>query len=364
MIFLFTSAFSVVDQENDAPVIRITQVDTSRFPQVTVYVTVTDAAGNPLAVNPAQLTVSENNKPVASESVSGAGKLQSLTTMLVMDVSGSMGKEGKLDAAKVAALDFIQKMRPGDQAGLISYNTQVRIIQPVTDDTEKLRDAVSSLEPGGDTSMYDALIEAEFLLEPLPGRKAIILLTDGLDNHSRYSASDVIDSIGPSGLSISTIGLGNASQDRSNQTALDEQALEYLAQNAGGGYSYVDDPQGLQALYLQIARTCQSEFAITFISKSKLRDGLNRTLAISFTPTGGVRSAAPITANYNPGGLIPEVANPGVWGLFIGLLALLLVLLAAPRLIPVIVHRIKDRAAIRRSAVGNLSRWNPSHELS
>jgi VWFA-related protein len=352
---LFTSAFAQSNQSTDNPIIRITQVDTSKFPTVTVYISVMDADGNPVGIDPNRLTVNENDTAMVPQQVTGSGDLQELITMLVMDVSGSMGTAGKLEAAKTAALEYIDQMRPNDKAGLISYNTQVKIIQPVTSDKSKLKDAVNILESGGDTSMYDALIQAEFALEPLSGRKAIILLTDGLDNHSRFTATDVLNTIGPSGLSISTIGLGNASQNRSNMTALDEKALNSLAENAGGSYSFVEDPQGLQSLYAQLEKALQSEFAITYTSPSKLRDGLNRILTVSLASIGSGGTSEKITAKYNPGGLIPEVANPRSWGLFIGLLALLLVLLAAPKLVPVLVLRWKKHALLNKSTKKKLS---------
>lgn len=347
-VFLLSAAFTQADQSNGNPIIRITQLDMSNFPTVTVYISVTDEEGNPVGIDPTRLTVHENDVPITPQQITGSGELQSLTTMLVMDISGSMGMAGKLEAAKASALKYIDQMRPHDQTGLISYNTQVKIVQPITDDRVKLVDAVNILEPGGDTSMYDALMQAEFALETISGRKAIILLTDGLDNHSRYTATDVLDSIGPSGLSISTIGLGNAAQNRGSMTALDEKTLEFLAENAGGSYSYVDDPQTLQILFTHLEKSLQSEFAITYTSPSKLRDGLDRMLSITLAPAGAVGSTEKITTEYNPGGLIPEVANPQSWGLFIGLLALLLILLAIPRLVPMLVLQSKKHSLLKK----------------
>lgn len=347
-VFLLSAAFTQADQSNGNPIIRITQLDMSNFPTVTVYISVTDEEGNPVGIDPTRLTVHENDVPITPQQITGSGELQSLTTMLIMDISGSMGMAGKLEAAKTSALKYIDQMRPHDQTGLISYNTQVKIVQPITDDRVKLVDAVNILEPGGDTSMYDALMQAEFALETISGRKAIILLTDGLDNHSRYTATDVLDSIGPSGLSISTIGLGNAAQNRGSMTALDEKTLEFLAENAGGSYSYVDDPQTLQILFTHLEKSLQSEFAITYTSPSKLRDGLDRMLSITLAPAGAVGSTEKITTEYNPGGLIPEVANPQSWGLFIGLLALLLILLAIPRLVPMLVLQSKKHSLLKK----------------
>ena len=64
----------------------------------------------------------------------GQGGVGPLTTMLVMDVSGSMDKNNKIDGAKAAAKAYVDQMRPGDQAGLMIYNTQVHYVQSLTDD--------------------------------------------------------------------------------------------------------------------------------------------------------------------------------------------------------------------------------------
>ncbi len=307
--------------------IRITQVDNSRFPQVTVYISVTNAAGEPVGIDPSTIQVFENGRPMQAVQIRGGGQgeVGRLTTMLVMDVSGSMEKNGKLDGAKAAARAYVEQMRPGDQAGLMAYNTQVSYVQPLTAEPGALIQAINALKPSGNTAMFDALIQAEEALKDVAGRKAIIVLTDGLDNRSRHKAQDVIAGIGPSGLSISTIGLGDPTT--SAQSGLDEAVLRSLAQQAGGVYSFASDPQALRALYQLYGRALQSEYAITYISPSTLRDGINRTLSVSL----GDRAVS-AQGKYNPGGVLPEVSQRS-WGLFGGLLAGLLALLIAPLLV-------------------------------
>lgn len=304
----------------DQPQIKITQVDNSKFPQVTVYVSVTNAAGEPVGVDPSTIQISENGQPMQQNSVAGGsqGGAGPLTTMLVMDVSGSMDKNGKIDGAKTAAKAYVDQMRPGDQAGLMVYNTQVNYVQQLTQDHAVLNQAIDSIKTGGDTAMYDALIAAEQALKDVTGRKAIIAVTDGLDNRSSSKATDVVAGVSQNSLSISTIGLGDATSKA--QTGLDETALKSLAQQAGGSYSLASDPQGLAALFQAYGRTLQSEYAITYTSPSKLRDGLNRSLDVTLTNGG----AAAGQARYNPGGVLPEVPSQS-WLLFVGVLVVLLV---------------------------------------
>ena len=312
--------------------IRITQVDNSNFPNVTVYVSVTNSAGEPVGVDPTSIQISENGEVLQPVDIRGGGEggADPLTTMLVIDISGSMDKNGKLDAAKEAAKTYVTQMRPGDQAGLITFDTQTYYVQPVTTDTVALINAIDSLVTGGDTSMFDALIEAEQALEGISGRKAIIVLADGMDNHSQSTADDVISQIGPSGLTISTIGFGETGI--ASQAGLDESTLKTMAEKSGGLYSFAADSSALTALYEQYGRTLQSEYAITYVSASTLRDGVNRNLTVSLAAEG-----VSTEASYNPGGVLPEVAQSS-WKLFGLMLGGLLLLL----LIPIIFSRGKD----------------------
>ena len=320
-LFLLSSVLTVFAQSDLR--IRITQVDTSAFPQVTVYVSVTDPAGEPVGVEPERIQLSENGQAIQNPELSGSGDIGPLTTLLVMDVSGSMNNNAKIEAAKQAALAYVEQMRPGDQAGLMVYNTAVTLVQPVTPDREALITAVNSLTADGNTAMFDAILQAEQVLAPVGGRKAILVLTDGIDNLSQAATEDVISAIGPSGVSISTIGLGDPEQLGTN-SGLDEAVLRSLAEQAGGVYSYANDPESLQGLYERYARALQSEYRIAFTSTSTLRDGVNRSLTVSLA--GGAISEA---AQYNPGGVLPEVSAQS-WPLFGAILAGLLVLLFAP----------------------------------
>src|SRR5688572_20177084 len=316
--------------------VRITQVDNSQFPNVTVYVSVTNSAGEPVGVDPTTIQIQENGEAIQPTDIRGGGEggegeAEPLTTMLVIDISGSMDKNGKLQAAKEAAKSYVTQMRAGDQAGLITFDTQTYYVQTITTDTVALINAIDGLQTGGDTSMFDALIEAEKALANTTGRKGIILLADGLDNHSQATADDVITQIGPSGLTISTIGFGDAAT--SAQAGLDEAALRGLAEKSGGMYSYASDAAALTALYEQYGRTLQSEYAITYVSPSTLRDGINRNLTVSLSNV----SSTSTETNYNPGGVLPEVTQSS-WTLFGTILGVLVLLL----IIPAIFSRGKD----------------------
>jgi Ca-activated chloride channel homolog len=349
--FLLTAAAAPAQEPTPPPandvLIRITQLDTSQFPKVTAYVSVTNQAGEPVAVDPATLVLMENDQQISTSQIEGVGEVGPLVTMLVIDVSGSMDTAEKLNTARSTAKAYLDQMRPNDQAGIIAFNDSVSYVQPVTADRAVLAAAIDGLQAGGDTAMYDALMKAVEELNPIVGRKAIIVLTDGLDNRSQYTPVQVIDSIGQTGLSISTVGLGEPNQGNGNLTALDETALTTLAEQAGGAYGYANDEATLQNLYDLYGRVLKSEYVITYNSPSTLRDGLNRSLTVSLT-TGSSESAPnSVEASYNPGGLVPEVGGAAPWSMFFILLAILLIVLLIPTTIGVVGRLIpkKEKAS-------------------
>jgi VWFA-related protein len=348
-LFFLTAFVPLQSDEAEEVAARITQVDTSQFPRVTVYVSVTDRDGEPVGVSVSQIVLRENGQVMQAEEVSGAGEGEPITTMLVMDVSGSMNHAGKLPAAKSAARAYVDQSRPQDYIGLLSFNTAIEYVQPMTSNHQKLAEAIEGLKADKDTAMYDALAHSIEYLEAVQGRKAIIALTDGLDNRSKISPQEVIQLIGPEGLSISTIGLGEPSHSTSALSALNEPALRAFSEQAGGVYGYANDEESLRALYELYGRALQSEYAITYTSPSQLRDGINRSLTVTVEEPGAAALSQDVTqgstgeGKYNPGGLVPEVAEPASWGVFALLLIGLLLLLLVPTAVVLIARFFRNR---------------------
>jgi hypothetical protein len=171
--------------------------------------------------------------------------------------------------------------------------------------------------------MYNALVEAQKNLETVTGRKSIIVLSDGLDNKSQSTPDDVISAVSTSGLTISTVGFGDPGSRE--QVGLDEAGLQSLAEKTGGLYAFANDAESLSAIFQQYGQVLQSEYALTYVSPTTLRDGVNRGLSVALTGSAAVTT----TTNYNPGGLLPEVTAQS-WSMFAAILAVLLLLVALP----------------------------------
>jgi VWFA-related protein len=341
---ILTGAWTPVQPQAEDLTVRVTQVDRSHFPQVTVYVSATDAAGAPVPFSADELRIEENGVAVEMSAVEGVAAVGPLSTLLVMDVSGSMDVAGKLDAAKAAARAYVEQMRPGDQAGLLAFDVEIDYVQPLTADRQALSEAIDGLTARRDTAMYDALIRASEILRPASGRKAVLVLTDGMDNSSRATLDDVLAGIGPAGLSISTIGLGNVRKVGASFEGLDEAALTELARGAGGEYGFAEESSMLVEIYERLGRTLQSEYTITYTSPSSLRDGVNRTIRVTLT---GAASGAEV---YNPGGVVPEVPQEAATMIFLVGLAVLLGLLILPGAAGWVLGRVQGWVPKRRPA--------------
>ena len=126
-------------------VLQITQIDTTNFPYVDVYISVQDANGEPQVINVNKLQLLENGQPVSGQSIQGTGEVGPLTTLLLIDNSGSMDYADKLDSAKAVAKEYLNQMRAGDQAGIITFNTEVKVVQDITSDHDVLADAIDSI---------------------------------------------------------------------------------------------------------------------------------------------------------------------------------------------------------------------------
>jgi Ca-activated chloride channel family protein len=336
--------------------LQITQIDRSRFPVIRVYVSATDDAGEPMPVAPQELQLYENGQPIEADEVSGAGEIGPLTTMLAIDISGSMAVSGKLPAAQAAAKAYVEQMQPGDQAGLLAFDVETDYVQPLTADRQALIEAIDGLETRGDTAMFDALAEGARLLQGVAGRKAIIVLTDGMDNSSTATLDGVVGQLGENGLSISAIGLGDRGK-LGSFAGLDEARLESMTSRAGGIYSRTADADELRQIYQRLGRALHSEYVITYTTALTLRDGVNRMLDVRMASSGATASQS-----YNPGGVIPEVPRIAPWTLFVGAVAVLAVLLLLPGLVRMGGNAARALPAARRAKAPSAGRVRLSHD--
>jgi len=126
----------------------------------------------------------------------------------LLDVSGSMRQSGKLEAAKEAVRHFVDELRPQDRFALICFaDEQVSWVTEFTSDRKRFLERLMVQEGYGQTALNDAVASAPKLVdEGTTGRKAIVLITDGVDNASRITAQEAMQTARRIEVPIYTVG--------------------------------------------------------------------------------------------------------------------------------------------------------------
>jgi Ca-activated chloride channel family protein len=149
--------------------------------------------------------------------------------VLVVDVSGSMEENGKLDQAKAGLGAFLQRILPEDRVGLVTFSSGAQVVvepAPLGQDRVALDDAIQAMRPTGKTAIYDGLLTGKQALDALPAPengeeriKAIVLLTDGEENASKATFDQLKQEFDESGVSIFPVAYGSTSdQDAATKT--------------------------------------------------------------------------------------------------------------------------------------------------
>jgi tight adherence protein C len=260
--------------------IRITQVDPSAFPDVRVVATVVDAQDRPLAdLTASDLVVSEDGR-AQSASASLGSEFAPVAVALVLDTSGSMAGRPLVDA-KAAMTQLIRTLTPKDQGAVLTFNTSVKVDAPLTTDKNALVAATDAAVAAGNTAIFDAVSKAIDVLAATDpqARRAIVLLTDGVDNSSTASRNAVLDRIRAQGYPIYVVGLG---------ADLDRPTLQSFADASRGGQAFVAPTSSqLSAIYSTLSARIATQYAVTYHSNARsAAEGAPLTLTLQVVRAG------------------------------------------------------------------------------
>ena len=204
-----------------------------------------------------------------------------LTLALLIDTSGSV--RYKLDFEQRAALEFLHStLRPGrDEAAVVTFDSSIDVRQDYTNDEQLLANAVRRTRSGGGTRLYDALF---FLVNgPLAsreGRRAIIVLTDGDDNSSRRSQSEVLTAAQRHNVSIYAISVNSVGFGLFADSEPKDGVLETLASETGGKAFFPQSTKALFTYFSAISKELRSQYTIAYRSTNPQRDGTYRQVRI------------------------------------------------------------------------------------
>lgn len=316
---------------------ELAQIDTSKYPEITLYVSVRDRSGQIVeGLREEDFKITEDGQPVDIIAFS-AGIRSAIATVLTIDRSGSMGTENKMAAAQAAAIAFVELMREQDKAALVAFNEDVMTLQPFTADKAALKRQIQSLSPGGCTAWYDGVYDSVDLITALEGRRSVILLSDGIDcqedwlrrwlgQGSSHTLDEAIRHARDADIPVYTIGFGQrATQEVSNE-GFDEVKLRRVATETGGRFYHAPGTDELKRLYQSLSVEMQKEYVLTYRSPRPTYDGTRRDIVVTVQRSGEGPEVA-TGGGYLEQHLVNIRSDPA---LFLAFLLPLLLLLAMP----------------------------------
>jgi len=215
---------------------------------------------------------------------------QPISLALLMDTSASMDE--RMGIAQEAAIGFSKQLHKDDQAEVIDFDSQVRILQNFTNDAAALEKAIRATAANGSTSLYNALYIALKDLKKVKAettsdirRQAIVLLSDGDDTSSLIEFDQVLDLAKRSETVIYAIGLRQGEIGR-REFKEAEFVLKQLATETGGRAYFPTDARELQKIYQSIWDELSSQYAIAYSSTNPKRDGAWRRIQVRIAKPG------------------------------------------------------------------------------
>src|SRR5437899_11170020 len=204
-----------------------------------------------------------------------------LTITLLVDTSGSI--RDKLRFEQEAATEFFYStlQRNKDKALVISFDSGVDLLQDFTDDPEKLSDAVRKIRAGGGTSLYDAIyLAVNEKLTNQPGRRVLILISDGDDNSSRLSLTETLEASQKNEVTIYGISTNSAAYFGSKEQDRGDKTLKRFSEETGGRPFFPFKVQDLAVSFQDISQELRSQYTIAYRPSNNKADGTFRKIRI------------------------------------------------------------------------------------
>ena len=340
LLVLGAGAAALAQTEASAAVLEITDVNIARYPRVQMIV---DFLNLPEALDPAGLQVTENGNPVTDLEIETIAESRvQVGIVLVIDASGSMEGE-PIEAAKAAALSFINQKRAEDFIAIATFADEVQVVRGFTSTKSALIAGVEGIVAEGDTAFYDGIIRATELFSGDASRleRNMIVLTDGRDEGSVATLDDALTAVADQEVRVFGVAL--------ESTAFDPADLQTIVDDANGLYLSTPEPAALSGLYDQIKRELDNKIVVRFNATQDQAGDLEigvgyQTLATSATVNvpGFIKPPPPTTTTTvtfaQPEAYSPATAGPVSAGtlrllgtLAVGLgIVLFIIILAGP----------------------------------
>ena len=246
----------------------------------TIEFTVTDEVRQFVDVTVGDLEVVEDGIAQMVDTFQEA--VDPVSIVMALDSSGSMRRSAEL--VQQTARDFVMAVRPEDKLALITFADRAKFAHGLGTNRQNSLDAIDKYVALGGTALYDAVWNSLMTLKGVPGRRAIVVLTDGRDENNPGTApgsvhkfEEVLTLSRDSGATIFTIALG---------TNLDRAVLDMLAATSGGAAYFAADTSTLGEQFQRVVENLRRRYVLSYVSTNSTHDGEWRTVEVRSTVPG------------------------------------------------------------------------------
>jgi Ca-activated chloride channel homolog len=236
-----------------------------------VQVPISVATGSkPLRLD--ELSLFDDGEPRKIESLVPAAD-QPLYVVLLIDYSESMLEE--LPVVKSAAKQFAQALlRPQDRIAVVGFNQKTFWLTGFTNDWNAAAAAVDRVKPIGETHLYDSVIEMLFELQKMPGRHALVVLTDGVDQGSEFKLEHLVHYARYAGVPVYPIVKNKLLSRwmRFGVGYLETRRLAGIARDTGATYFIIQKERELPGVYQTIAAELRQQYQVSFYASGVAND--------------------------------------------------------------------------------------------
>jgi len=222
---------------------------------------------------------------------------------LVFDTSGSMGP--KLQKSRQAATEFFKTANPSDEFFLVQFNDRPELTQAFTTDTNSLQSVLTFTQSKGRTALLDAVYLAMHEMKKAKNpRKALLVISDGGDNSSRYTETEIKNEVREADVQIYAIGIfeGAGSRGRTPEEAAGPGLLNELSEQTGGREYAVENASELPDIAAKIGIELRNQYILGYTPKNKERDGKYRKVQVKLNQPRGL---PPLKAYFRLGYYAP-----------------------------------------------------------
>jgi Ca-activated chloride channel homolog len=196
-----------------------------------------------------------------------------LETVMALDISGSMA--GVMGDVKSAAVTFTEALRPRDVLTVMGFNDNIFTVARREMRPDARTKALARLAPWGGTALYDAISRSLSLLEKQPGRKGLVLLSDGDDESSRMALSAVEQELQSSDAVLYAVALGRGTEQRTLRAL-----LQRLSEPTGGRLVMANESAQLSTAFADVVADLSHQYVLSYVPTNSKRDGTWRKLTV------------------------------------------------------------------------------------